>query len=110
MEKTEENAVLDAGGAAVGLVPDVVDLARAGGLAAAAGPPAVLVAQGDGVPDRGRDGVAEADVQREAGPGQPGAELLPAQEAGEPARAGQQRDGLADDRPLERLPANADFH
>jgi hypothetical protein len=61
MEKTKKNAVLDAGGAAVGLVPDVVDLAGAGGLGAAAGPPAVLVAQGDGVPDGGGDGVAVAD-------------------------------------------------
>src|SRR6202007_2654238 len=43
MEKTQEYAVLDAGGAAVGLVPDVVDLARGGGLGAAAGPPALPV-------------------------------------------------------------------
>src|SRR5579859_6737616 len=42
MVKTEQNAVFDAGGAAVGLVPDVVDLAAGGGLGAAAGPPAVL--------------------------------------------------------------------
>src|ERR1700757_1147617 len=48
MKKAEQNAGLDAGGAAVLLVADVVDLASGGGLGAAAGPPAVLVAQGDG--------------------------------------------------------------
>src|SRR5580658_9180551 len=64
VEEAEEDAVCDAGGAAVGLVADVVDLAGGGGLGAAPGPPAVLVAQGDGVPDRGGDGVAVADVQR----------------------------------------------
>src|SRR5580658_6264705 len=61
VEEAEQDAVCDAGGAAVGLVPDVVDLAGGGGLGAAAGPPAVLVAQGDGVPDRGRHGVAIAN-------------------------------------------------
>src|SRR5579863_6643617 len=83
MVETEQNAVFDAGGAAVGLVPDVVDLAAGGGLGAPAGPPAVLVPQGDGVPDGGRDAVAVADVQRQARTFQPpGAELLAAQEAG----------------------------
>jgi hypothetical protein len=48
-----------------------------------AGPPAALVAQGDGAADRGRDGGA-AHVQRQAGTGQRRAELLPAQEGGEP--------------------------
>jgi aerobic carbon-monoxide dehydrogenase medium subunit len=43
-------------------------------------------------------------VQGQAGPGQRGAELLAAQEGREPARAGQQLDGLADDGPLQRLP------
>jgi hypothetical protein len=35
-EETQQYAVFDAGGAAVGLVLDVVDLARGGGLVAAA--------------------------------------------------------------------------
>src|SRR5579859_1131303 len=104
VEEAQKNAVFDAGGAAVGLVADVVDLAGGGGLGAPAGPLAVLVPQGDGVPDGGRDGVAVADVERQAGPVQPaGAELLAAQEAGQPARAGQQVHGLADDGPFERL-------
>src|SRR5579859_7420927 len=104
MVETEQDAVFDAGGAAVGLVPDVVDLAAGGGLGAPAGPPAVLVPQGDGVPDGGRDGVGVADVQRQAGPVQPaGAELLAAQEGRQAARAGQQVHGLADDGPFERL-------
>jgi len=82
----------------------MVHLAGRGGLAAAAGPPAVPVPDDDGVADPGRDVLAVADVQRQAGPGQPGAELPGAQEAGQPARAGQQVGGLADDRLLQRLP------
>jgi hypothetical protein len=89
MIKAKQDAVFDAGGAAVGLVADVVDLAGAGRLGAAAGPPAVPVPQGDGVPDRGRDGVAVPDVEGEAGPGEAGAELLAAQEGRESAGAGQ---------------------
>jgi len=103
VEETEQDAVLDAGRAAVGLVLDVVDLAGGGGLGAPAGPPAVLIAQGDGVPDGGRDGVGVADVQRQARPAQPGAELLAAQEGRQPAGTRYERDGLADDRPFERL-------
>src|SRR5579859_5009794 len=81
--RAQKNAFCDAGGAAVGLVADVVDLAGGGGLGAPAGPPAVLIAQGDGVADGGRDGVAVPDVQRQARTFQPpGAELLAAQEAG----------------------------
>ena len=57
VEETQQDAVFGAGLAAVGLVPDVVDLACGGGLVAAAGPPAVLVAQDDGVADPGRDGL-----------------------------------------------------
>jgi hypothetical protein len=104
VEEAQQDAVADAGGSAVGLVPDVVDLAGGGGLGAAAGPPAVRIAQGDGVADGGGDGVAVADVQGQARPGQAGAELLAAQERREPAGAGQQLDGLADDGPLQRLP------
>ena len=51
-----------------------------GGLVAAAGEPAVLVPFEDGLPDAGRDVFADPHVQRQARPGQPGAELLAAQE------------------------------
>jgi hypothetical protein len=84
--ETQQAAVFDAGRAAVGLVPDVVDLAGGGGLVAPAGLPAVPVPQEHRVADPGRDTLAEPDVQRQARPGQPGAELLLPQEAGQPAR------------------------
>ena len=83
--ETQEDEVFGAGLAAVGLVPDVVDLARRRGLVAAAGPPAVLVAQDDRVANAGRDGLGVADVQRQAGAAQPHAQLAAAQEAGEAA-------------------------
>jgi hypothetical protein len=50
-----------------------------------AGPAAVLVPQDHRAADRGRDLGAVPDVQRQAGSGQPGAELPGAQEAGQPA-------------------------
>jgi hypothetical protein len=53
VEEAQQDAGPDAGRAAVGLVPDMVNLARRGGLVAAAGPPAVPVAQDDGVADAG---------------------------------------------------------
>ena len=104
VEPAQKHAVLDAGRAAVGLVPGVVDLARLGGLVAPPGPLAVLVPQGDRVADPGRDRLGVPDVQRQAGAVQAGAELAAAQEAGQPARAGQQVDGLADDGLLEGRP------
>ena len=67
-----------------------------------AGPLAELIPQPDRVPDRGRDIVAVPDIQRQARAGEAGAELLPAQERGQPARAGHQRDRLARNRLLER--------
>ena len=79
-------------------VLDVMHLAGGRGLVAAAGPPAPPVPQDDGVADARRDGLAEPDVQRQAGPGQPGAELPGPQEAGQAAGTGQQVGGLADDR------------
>ena len=82
----------------------VVDLAGRRGLVAAAGEPAVLVPQDDRPADRGRDVAADPDVQGEAGAGEAGAELPAAQEPGQPARPGQQVDGLADDGLLEGLP------
>src|SRR3984957_1471063 len=63
----EQDAVLEAGVAAVGFVRDVVHLARGSGLVAAAGPPAALIAQDDRVADAGRDGAGGADVQRQGG-------------------------------------------
>jgi hypothetical protein len=65
-----------------------------------AGPLAELVPGLDRVADRGRDIIAVPDIQGQAWPGQPRAELLPPQEAGQAARTGDQRDGLADDRLL----------
>ena len=65
----------------VGEVLDVVDLAGPGGLAAPAGPFAVLGAEADGFADVGGDGAAVADVQRQARGGQPRVELLPPQVA-----------------------------
>jgi hypothetical protein len=95
VEAAQQHAVFEAGGAAVGLVLDVVDLAGGGGLVAAAGPAAVPVAQDDGVPDPGRDRGAVPDVQRQARPAQPRPELPPPQERGQPARPRQQVHGLA---------------
>ena len=83
--ETQKDAVFGAGLAAVGLVLDVVDFARRGGLVAAAGPPAALIAQDDRVANAGRDGLGVADVQRQAGAAQPHAQLAAAQEAGEAA-------------------------
>ena len=57
-----------------------------GGLVAASRPPAVLVAQGDGVADPGRDGLGVADVQRQAGAAEAGAEFQAAQERGQPTQ------------------------
>jgi peptide/nickel transport system substrate-binding protein len=54
--------ILDFTVAAVGPVGHVMDLAGRGGLVAAAGPTAVLVAQDDRAADRGRDLVAGPDV------------------------------------------------
>ena len=103
VEPTKEDAVLDAGLAALGLVLDVVHLTRRSGLVTVSGPLAVLVPQGDRVADPGRNGLAVADVQRQAGAAQPGAELAPTQEGGEPAGAGQEINCLADDLLFERL-------
>ena len=92
--EAQEHAVFGGGRAAVGLVLEVVHLARRGGLVAAAGPLAVLVPQDDRVADPGRNGLGVADVQRQARAAQPDAQLPAAQEAGEAAGAGQQVDGL----------------
>ena len=60
--------------------------------------------EGDGVADPGRDGLGEPDVQRQARPAQPRAELPPPQERRQPARPREQVHGLADDRALQGLP------
>src|SRR5450755_4257221 len=93
------------GDAAAALVPQVVDLAGRGGLVAAAGPLAELVPKLDRVADRGRDVVAVPDIQGQTRAGQAGAELLAAQEAGQPAGTGDQGDSLADDGAFESLAA-----
>ncbi len=73
--------------ATVGLVLDVMHLARRGRLAAPAGPLAVAVPQGDRVADPGRDGLGVTNVQRQARPGEPGAQLPAPQERRQPAGA-----------------------
>ena len=103
VEETIKRAPVHAGGAAVGQVGHMMHLTRRGGLVAAAGPPAVLVAQDDRAADRGRDLGAVPDVQGQRRPGQPGAEQPGPQERGQPARAGHQVHGLADDRVPEYL-------
>jgi hypothetical protein len=75
VEGAEQDAVLDGGRAAVGLVLGVVHFAGAGGLGAAAGPLAVPVPQQDRVADPGRDRLGVPDVQRQAGAAEAGAEL-----------------------------------
>ena len=104
VERTQQHAVLHRGLAAVGLVLRVVHLAGPGGLGAAAGPLAVPVPQQHRVADARRDGLGVPDVQRQARPGQADAELPAPQERREPARAGQQVDGLADHRLLDARP------
>ena len=101
VERAVQGAVVHAGRPAVGLVTQVVHLAAAGRLAAPAGPLAMLVAQDDRGPDGGRDRAADPHVQRHRRPGQPAIELLSPQERGQPARPGQEVDGLADDRVAE---------
>ena len=64
----------------------MVHLARRGRLVAA-GPAAVLVPQDHRAADRGGDLGAVPDVQRQAGPGQPGAQLPGTQEGRQPAGA-----------------------
>jgi hypothetical protein len=105
VEKTaQQDTVLGAGLAAVLLVLDVVHVAGGGRLVAAAGEPAVPVAQGHRVADARRDGLGVPNVQRQARAAQPGAQLPAPQERREPARAGQQVHGLADNRLLESGP------
>ena len=82
----EQNAVFHAGLAAVGLVRDMMHLGRRRGLVATPSPPAVLIAQDDGAADRGRDVLANPDVQRQARPAQPGTQLPTPQETRQPAR------------------------
>ena len=61
-----QQAVFDAGGAAVFFVGDVVDVGDGGGAVAACRPGAVLVAADDGAADRLGDVVGVADVEGDA--------------------------------------------
>src|SRR5215469_7383555 len=103
VKEAVQGTAVHAGRAAVGQVGDMMYLTGRGGLVAAAGPPAVLVPQDHRAADRGRDLRAVPDVQRQRRPGQPGAEQTGAQERGQPVGAGDQVDGLADDRVPEHL-------
>jgi uncharacterized protein YciI len=101
MVKTQQNAVVQAGLAAVALVLKMVHFAGRRGLITAAGPLAVAVPGLDRGADPGRDIVTKANVQGLAGAAEPGAELAAAQEARQPAGTRQQLDGCADDLLLE---------
>ena len=87
-----EHAVVDAGGAAVFFVFDVVDVGDGGGAVAAGGPGAVLVAGDDGVADGGGDVVGVADVEGDALAVELGAEQGAAQGGGDAAGAGDEVD------------------
>jgi hypothetical protein len=89
VKEAEQGAVFDAGRAAVVAVPQVVDLASGRWLVAAAGEPAVLIAQYHRPPDRGWDVGGHPDVQRQARPAQTCPQLSAPQEARQAARAGQ---------------------
>src|SRR5689334_10043984 len=104
VEPAQKDTVLHAGRPAAGLVPGVVHLAGPGRLVAPPGPLAVPVPQGDRVADPRGNVLAVPDVQRQARPGQPRAELPAAQERRQPAGAGQKVDSLADNGLLNRRP------
>ena len=90
VESAEQDQVGQAGGAAVGPVDQVVRLGHGCGLPAA-GELAVLVAEGDGGAQVGRDGAGgAADVQWLAGGVEGGVEQGAAQAGCEPAGAGYQ--------------------
>src|SRR5437588_3340130 len=78
-------------------------LAGGRGLVTSARPPAAAVPQEYRVADPGRDVLGVADVERQARPGQPGAQLPGPQEGRQAARTGQQVHGLSDDGLLQRL-------
>ena len=101
VEEADQNAIFQAGLAAVALVPEVVHLTGRRGLITAPSPLTKKVPGLDRVADPGRDIVAEANVQGLAGAAEPGTELPTAQKARQPTRARQQLDGLADDGLLE---------
>ncbi len=86
-----------AGGSAVGAVPDVVGFAGGGGLVAAAGVGAALVPQGGQAAEGDRDIVGLADVQRQRGAAEALAEEVAAQEGGDPAGAGDDLDDPGQD-------------
>src|SRR5215475_5277145 len=103
VELAQQHAVLDAGVAAVLLVPQVVHVAIDGGPAAAR-PGAAPVAQQHRAADVGGDAVGVADVEGQAGGvarlvQQPGA-----QGGGQPGGAGDQVDGEAGHRVPQRPP------
>ena len=86
VKPAKQNTISNAGMTAVSLVPDVVDLARRRGLMTALGPPAPLIPQDHRVADPGRDRAGVPDVERQARPGQQGAQLPGPQERREAAR------------------------
>src|SRR5690242_7846714 len=77
----KQDAVGEAGAAAVGFVTDMVDFTDGGRLAAAR-PAAVPVAVPDQVPDGGGDRRGDAEVQGQAGTGQPAVQLPATDEGG----------------------------
>src|SRR5215470_20226498 len=103
VELAQQDAVADAGRAAVFLVPDVVHVAPGGGPAAAR-PGAAPVPQQHRAADVGGDGVGVADVEREAGGVVRGVQEAGAQDGGQPGGAGDQVDREAGHRVAQRPP------
>src|SRR5580698_7767220 len=101
MEEAQSEAIVQAGLAAVALVPQMVHLAGRRGLITPAGPLTMEIAGLDRVADPGRHVVAVADVQGLTGAAEPGTELTAAQERGQPTRAREQLHGCPDDVLLE---------
>jgi hypothetical protein len=78
VKEADQDAIIETSFATVTLVLEVVHFARRRGLVTAAGPLAMQVPSLDRVADRGRDIVAEPDVQGLARAAEPGAEFTAA--------------------------------
>src|SRR5450756_282552 len=100
----QQDAVPDAGRAAVLEAVSYTHLAAGGAPAAAAGSRAVLIAQDHGPPDRLRDVLRVPDVDRHALPVARGRQQAGAQHGGEGAGAGHEVDREPGHRVLQRLP------
>src|ERR1700733_10977899 len=75
VEEADQDAILETGFAAVGLMPQMMHLTSRSGLVTAPGPLALQVPGLDRVPDPRRDIIGVADVQQVARAAEPGTEL-----------------------------------